>query len=585
MPIKSPNNYSLFLAISLLILTACGGGGGNQEKPPVSGNEKIATLSNLYLSIGLLHQNFDSNTFEYTATVAYSTDQISIRAHHSNSGAISLNGSPIESAVPSFNIELNEGDNSIEIDVTSEDGSTSNTYTLNLFRQSMQTHTQTAFLKGSSVTENDRFGVVAIDGNTLAVGARFEDSSSSGINGDENNEANGGNSGAVYVFELENGEWQQQAFIKASNTGVEDIFGASIDLDGDTLVVGASLEDGENDDITDSGAVYVFQRTDGIWSQQALIKAPEPQVTGRLGEAVAISGDTLVASARGHTESGTVSGPVYVYQRENGVWSLDGTLLGSNSELGDLFGIDLDINGSMIAVGANGESSSSRIINGDKTNNDRERSGAVYIFERNNETWNETAYIKSQNSDEFDNFGISLALSGEMLAIAALEDSNATGINGDQNNNSAEEAGAVYVYSLESGQWQHQAYIKASNTAEGDWFGTALDISEDQLIVGAWKETTRVAGVNANQDRQFSQSEVGAAYLFDLIDNEWTQTAYLKASNSTGLAAFGEKVALSGDIIAVGAMWDSVANSGVGAEQNSFDSERYSGAVYIFPTR
>jgi len=572
----------------IVFLLACGGGGGgsnNDDSPPVSDIGKVATLSDLSISVGILQQEFDSNNFEYTATLAHSTDQISIMATHSNAGVITLNGTAVESGTPSFDIDLLEGDNSIELDVASQDGSTHNIYTLNLNRQSMQTHTQTAFIKASSVTENDRFGVVSIDGNTLAVGARYEDSSSTGINGDENNNASGGNSGAVYVFVLENGEWRQQAFIKPSNTGVDDLFGASIDLSGDTLVVGAALEDGESDALTDSGAVYVFQRTGNTWSQQAYIKAPQPIATGRLGEAVAVSGDILVTSARGHTSSGTEAGPVYVYQRENGEWTHDGTLLGSNSELGDLFGVDLDISGTTIAVGANGESSSSRGINQDQTNNDSSRSGAAYIFERNNETWNQTAYIKSENSDEFDNFGIQLALSNQMLAVSALESSNATGINGDQSDNSANQAGAVYVFAREAEGWVYQSYIKASNTSEGDWFGTAVDISDDQLVVGAWKETTRVAGVNASQDRETSATEVGAAYLFDFSNNQWQQTAYLKASNAKRLASFAEKIALSDDMIAVGAMWDSNPNSGVSADQNTFDTERYSGAVYVFPSK
>lgn len=583
------DNLKLLSTILILVLasiSACGGGGSdNGDTPPTSDIAKVATLSDISLSVGLLKQEFDSNTFEYTATLAYSTDEISIIARHSNTGVITINGTVVESGTPSFNIDLIEGDNSIELDVSSQDGSTHNIYTLNLNRQSLDTHTQTAFLKASSVTENDRFGVVALDGNTLAVGARLEDSSSNGINGDENNEASGGNSGAVYVFVYEDGEWQQQAFIKASNTGPDDEFGASIDLSGDTLVVGAALEDGENDSLADSGAVYVFHRNNGNWSQQAYIKAPEPTATGRLGEAVAVSGDTLVASARGHTSSGTEAGPVYVYQRENGIWSLDGTLLGSNSELGDLFGVDLDISVSTIAVGANGESSSSRGINQDQNNNDSSRSGAAYIFERSNGAWNQTAYIKSENSDEFDNFGIQLALSGDMLAVSALENSNATGINGDQSDNSANEAGAVYVFSREPEGWVHQSYIKASNTSEGDWFGAAVDISNDQLVVGAWKETARIAGVNASQDREFSATEVGAAYLFDYNNGQWEQSAYLKASNAKRLASFAEKIALSDDMVAVGAMWDSNPNTGVNAEQNTFDIERYSGAVYIFPSK
>jgi len=140
------------------------------------------------------------------------------------------------------------------------------------------------YFKASNTDGNDNFGVavsLSADGNTLAVGAHGEGSTATGVNGDQNNDL-AGQSGAVYVFVRSNGLWQQQAYIKANNTGDDDSFGEAISLsaDGNTLAVGASQDDSaatgingeQNDDsASNSGAVHVFVRSGGDWQQQAYI--------------------------------------------------------------------------------------------------------------------------------------------------------------------------------------------------------------------------------------------------------------------------------------------------------------------------
>jgi hypothetical protein len=141
---------------------------------------------------------------------------------------------------------------------------------------------QQAYLKASNSDAFDLFGYsVAIDGDTLAIGAYLEDSSARGVNGNQNDESTP-DAGAVYVFVRTNGIWTQQAYLKASNTEIEDPFdinrgddrfGWSVAIDGDTLVVGAYFEDSAADGVNgnqadnstpDAGAVYVFVRTGGV---------------------------------------------------------------------------------------------------------------------------------------------------------------------------------------------------------------------------------------------------------------------------------------------------------------------------------
>jgi ABC-type transporter Mla maintaining outer membrane lipid asymmetry permease subunit MlaE len=131
-------------------------------------------------------------------------------------------------------------------------------------------------------------------------------------------------------------------------------------------------------------------------------------------------------------------------------------------------------------------------------------SGAVYVFTRTGSTWAQQAYVKASNTGAGDYFGTSVALStdGSALALGAyLEDSSATGVNGNQADNSASASGAVYVFNHTGSMWAQQAYVKASNTGAGDYFGTSVALSADgsTLAVGAYVEGSNTTGVNGNQ--------------------------------------------------------------------------------------
>ena len=141
----------------------------------------------------------------------------------------------------------------------------------------------------------------------------------------------------------------------------------------------------------------------------------------------------------------------------------------SNTETRDYFGqsVALSADGNTLAVGAPIESSSAAGINGDQADNSASGAGAVYLFRFDGTSWAQQAYIKASNAGSGDRFGELVALSadGNTLAVGAqMEDSSATGINGDQADNSALEAGAVYLFRFDGTSWAQQAYIKASNT-------------------------------------------------------------------------------------------------------------------------
>ena len=377
-----------------------------------------------------------------------------------------------------------------------------------------------AYLKASNTGVGDEFGFsVALSGDTLAVGAIFEDSAATGVNGDQaDNSASG--SGAVYVFTRTGGVWSQQAYVKASNTEGGDVFGHSVALAGDTLAVGARAE------AFVSGAVYIFTRQGGVWSQQAYVKASNPGQDDLFGWSVALDGDSLAVGAPGEDSAATGvngnqadnsafdSGAVYVFTRTGGVWSQQAYVKASNTRVFDSFGWSVALSGDTLAVGANKEDSGATGVNGNQVDNSAFGSGAVYVFTRQGGVWSQQAYVKASNTGELDVFGTSVALSGDTLAVGAIfEDSAATGVNGNQADNNAGHSGAVYVFTRTGGVWSQQAYVKASNTELGDWFGTSVALLGDTLAVGARGEDSAAPGVNGNQADN-SATLSGAVYVY-----------------------------------------------------------------------
>lgn len=461
------------------------------------------------------------------------------------------------------------------------------------------------YLKASNTEANDWFGfsvALSEDGTTLAVGAPVEDSAATGVGGNaESNTAL--SSGAVYVFTHNDGRWSQQAYLKASNTEADDLFGyaLAISADGNTLAVGAHHEDSAatsingddtNNAAADSGAVYVFTRSAGTWSQQAYVKAWNPGPSDYFGLAVALSGDgnTLAVGAPqedGPDNTATSAGAVYLYTRANGVWSGNIYARASNADAGDYFGtsVALSSDGNTLAVGAYGEDSAATGINGNESDNSASVAGAVYVFARSADSWWQQAYLKASNTGADDWFGYSVALSGNgnRLAVGAWqEDSAAVGIGGDPSDNSASSSGAVYVFHR-GGSWEQQAYIKPSNTGAGNFFGRAVALSADgmTLVAGAYPEASSAIGLNGDgTDDAAPQS--GAAYVFVLY-SDWQQQAYVKARNTQANDSFGFALAVSGNggTIAVGTPEEESNAVGIGGDDAN-NLAINSGAVYLY---
>jgi len=335
------------------------------------------------------------------------------------------------------------------------------------------------------------------------------------------------------------------------------------------------------------------------------IKAGNPSSGDNFGGVVSLSddGSTLAVGAYSEDSSaiginGTdsdsaapTSGAVYIFVRENSKWSQQAFIKASNAEAYDWFGFSLSLsnNGNTLVVGARLEDSAGRGVNAVQTDNNASGSGAAYVFVRSGASWSQNAYLKASNADADDNFGISVAISGDgsTIAVGADEESSrSTGINGDEANNGWSNAGAVYVFSSNGASWQQQAYVKASNTltAGANFFGEAVSLSDDgnMLAVGASGDSSAAIGINGDES-DTSASFSGAAFVFTRTGTTWSQQAYIKASNTEAQDNFGAQITLSGDgsTLAVSADLEDSASIGIDGEQSN-NSATSSGAVYTY---
>ena len=261
-------------------------------------------------------------------------------------------------------------------------------------------------------------------------------------------------------------------------------------------------------------------------------------------------------------------------------------LKASNTDANDRFGSSVAISNETLIVSASQEKSNATGVNGNQADNSTDAAGAAYVFVRTGGIWSQQAYLKASNTETDDRFGSFVAISGETIVVSAAEDSNATGVNGDETNNLGIYSGAVYVFVRTgglTGTWSQQAYLKASNTDTNDHFGMDVSISGETIVVGAFFESSNATGVNGNEADN-SMEGSGAAYVFVRtggLAGTWSQQAYLKASNTDGMDQFGNLVDISGETIIVSGYGEDSNATGVNGNEAD-NSALSSGAGYVF---
>ncbi len=384
----------------------------------------------------------------------------------------------------------------------------------------LQPPEQTKLTAGSDSEADGKFGEsVAVDSDTLVVGAYQHD-----VDGKSN-------AGAAYVFTRNpiSGEWSEVANLTASDPAVNDEFGYSVAVDGDTIVVGA------RQDVTRNGAAYVFTKVSGVWSQKAKLIASDGAANDEFGFSVAVHGDTIVVGAHQDDDNGDISGSAYVFTKSGNVWATateTAKLIASDGEEGDRLGRSVAAHGTTVVVGAN--------LHDIGTN---DNAGAAYVFTEPANGWanidNTTA--AKLTADGGEQFGSSIAVDGNTVVVGARKNN------------------AAYVFILGSGMWSQAARLEASDSDGSEEFGSSVAVRGSTIVVGA--DSTDIDPFDSDDARS------GAAYLFTKTDGAvWTNDPNKDHRTESGRLTlpieegaveksdeFGNSVALDGQSIVVGA--------------------------------
>ncbi|APR88448.1 Thiamin-phosphate pyrophosphorylase [Minicystis rosea] len=370
---------------------------------------------------------------------------------------------------------------------------------------------------------------------------------------------------ATYPLRVDPLVWVQQQKVTAPDGAANDYFGRSISMTGDTVVIGAPLDD---DNGSNSGSAYVFVRSGSVWTQQQKLTAPDGTADDSFGESVAISGDTVVVSARLDDDKGSNSGSAYVFVRSSGVWTLQQKLTASDGAANDSFGTSVALSGDTAVIGAYADDTT--VVN----------AGSAYVFVRSAGVWTQQQQLTASDGAANDGFGYSVALSGDTAVVSATFDD-------DKGNNS----GSAYVFVRSSGVWTQQQKLTAPDGTADDRFGFAVAVSGDTALIGApswgtegaayvfvrsssiWTQQQRLTASDAQVFDNFGNSVAflgdtavigdyldddngdgsGSAYVFARSGSVWTQQQKLTAIDGSANDSFGMSVALSGDIVIIGA--------------------------------
>lgn len=408
---------------------------------------------------------------------------------------------------------------------------------VHVYRRSGTTWKLEAYIKASNGDGDDLFGhAVAINGDLLVVGAPGEDSESTGINSTPTQQQIGLGVGAAYIYRRTGTTWNLEAYVKADFVNTGDEFGASVDVEGDLVVIGAPGEDaagtlfggnpGTNYRV-DSGAVYAYAYDGSAWSLEEYFKAAGSDAGDAFGAALALRNGALLVGAPGvdsgasgvdgdvNDNSTADAGAAFTFYRSGTSWSYGEFIKASNPAANNEFGAAVAIDAAALAIGAPGEAGASTSINGSQVQGGKPDSGAVYVFERPlGDAPMQAAHIKALNSDAGDRFGTSLDLHGGSLVVGAPWESSSSPANKAQDD--LLNSGAAYQYNLVDGVWRVGKFFKASNPAQWSWYGYSTQLDGERLLVGARIEGGLTQAINGKQFN-LANGQVGAVYGHEVV--------------------------------------------------------------------
>jgi hypothetical protein len=466
---------------------------------------------------------------------------------------IDINGSPVAASQRWRSELITFGEHTFPLTLTAQSG-LSTRYELTAARSGMQE----ASLEPNRVDMSDIFAIsVAVSGDTLVVGATGEDGAAGGVNGDDSSNT-ASEAGAAYVFVRSGSRWTQQAYLKAEQPQTGDYFGFSVGVDGDTILVGAARAGDHTTDSRRPGVpeltslVFVFER--------------QPNTTVWSQKAVLTSGtnqpDWFGFSFAFTPDTVFISAPHDSEHGENsgavyavkrdGTWGSRTKLAASEPTAGSVLGLSMAADENRLIAGAPEMSRAG------------EGPGKAFTFTRVGDKWQPEAKLVAATPSAAAGFGWSVAVQGDVIAIGAPyptyphAQTPGDGPPGD-----------VSVFRLNAGTWTLTNTLQATVPRDGDFYGVSVELSGTSLVVGASGDRSGGSGLDPDPHTGDIQ-ESGAFYVYGEHDSEWSLSNFIKASNAKRGALFADRIDVSGSTIVAGAMHDSGA------------STTDSGRVYVF---
>jgi len=380
-----------------------------------------------------------------------------------------------------------------------------------------------------------------------------------------------------------NPTWADAQKLLPDDAHEDQWFGASAAILDHRLVIGAPEDVNFGDG---PGAAYVFERTEfGGWVQAQKLTASDGKAEDQFGDAVAIHAGTIVVGAPDASDNGTSAGASYVFEvGDDGGWVEVQKLLAPDGKRFDDFGGSVSIADGIVAVGARSHDSEGT-----------EGSGAVYLYETNDAgVWTLQQKLFAPDGGEYDSFGQSVALAPGVTMVGAYKDDDG-----------GSESGSVYVFERANERtWTLVQKLVALDAQVDDWFGYALSIDENRVLVGlglgdddirrtdrgpylfeqggdgVWRESDRLEPVEGVGDGDCHSCRValsgsyalvgagfgGYAYLYEeQAPDEWRTIQRLEAPDRLFGERFGFAVALAGSTGVVGAYSDDDPETGAGS--------------------
>ena len=290
--------------------------------------------------------------------------------------------------------------------------------------------------------------------------------------------------GAAYIYRYDrtSAEWAYETTLTASDGDFNDMFGWSVSIDGDAILIGA--RDDENDALPQSGSAYVFRYNGAEWVEEAKLTDPNGEAGDLFGVSVSIRGDVALIGAHGNDDPGLASGAAFVFRYDGAGWNLESELNASDAEGQDRFGFSVSLGDDRAIVGAFLENST-------KQGND---AGSAYIFRYDGVDWFQEQKITASDAAPIDWFGFSVSMSsdGNRILVGALIDDDL-----------GSQSGSAYVFRHTEGLWKEVIKLTASDGGGGDQFGGSISASEDIALVrggGTGYVFAGIQGLDCNEN-------------------------------------------------------------------------------------